>query len=118
MAAVEVEGAPPCCKQAPKGEEKMEKTRRIEVRGLKARLLRSLVDWEKLQQSEEATTGSKWPVLTKGDKTVELKPGTCLPTVKAFKRFNLFFLEGLGPVDFVPITESLAKVVKRWKYRI
>jgi len=88
----------------------------IEVRGLKARLLQSIVDWEKVEN--EPTSEVKWPVVKKNDKILELRPGRRVPITKQFERFNIFYLQGVGPVDFVPFTESFAKIIKRWKYKI
>ena len=98
----------------------MEK-RRIELRGLKATLLKSIIDWDAVPVPAETGNPYRFPVVVKDGKdgkVVELRPGTILKLIKPTMRVNLFYLQGLGPVDLVPTHDPLrARVVRRWKFR-
>ena len=95
------------------------KKRRIELRGLKATLLRSIIDTTGVKLTPVEETASDWPVLSVTGGYVELRPGAVLNLKKPAVRMNLFYIQGLGPVDLVPDTHDplRAKIIRRWKFK-
>jgi hypothetical protein len=89
----------------------------VEIRGFKAVLLKSIIDWNSIPVNDGKEY--KYPVVSNGTKVLELRPGTTVQLVKPTVRVNMFYLEGLGPVDLVPSkTDPLkARIIKRWKFK-